>query len=72
MEKAKDSLKSLYKWGRWESNSFTLCGVRYQQKLDYSVKMDQQDFTRKLYNAEFNLPKNLNRINGKQSWTQMG
>ena len=27
--------------------------------------MDQQDFTRKLFNAEFNLPKNLNRMNGK-------
>ena len=39
--------------------------MRYLQKNDYSVKMDQQDFTRKLFNAEFNLPKNLNRMNGK-------
>ena len=27
--------------------------------------MDQQDFTRKLFNAEFNRPKNLSRMNGK-------
>ena len=34
-------------------------------KKDYSVQMDQQDFARKLYQAEFNLPKNLHKLNGK-------
>ena len=51
--------------GKWEQHSFTLCRVRYLQKSDYSVQMDQQDFTRKLYQAEFNLPKNLHKLNGK-------
>ena len=55
----------LYKWGKWQTNSFTLCGVRYLQKGDYSVMMDQQEFSRNLYNAEFNLPKKLHRLNGK-------
>ena len=54
--------------GKWDTNSFTLCGVHYLQKNDYSVKMDQQDFTRKLFHAEFDLPKNLHRMNGKPSW----
>ena len=53
----KDKLKKLYKWGKWESDSFTLCGVRYLQKKDYSIVMDQQEFTRQLSTAEFNLPK---------------
>ena len=53
--------------GKWETNSFTLCGVRYLQKSDYSVQMDQQDFTRKLHSADFHIPKNLNRMNGKTS-----
>ena len=53
----KDRLKKLYKWGKWETDTFTLCGVRYVQKKDYSVKMDQQEFTAKLTTAEMNLPK---------------
>ena len=60
-----DKLKKLYKWGTWESDSFTLCGVRYLQKKDYSIVMDQQEFTRKLSTAEFNLPKHLYKINCK-------
>ena len=55
----------MYKWGKWESDSFTLCGVHYVQKQDYSVKMDQREFTTKLSTAENNLPKNLHRLNGK-------
>ena len=62
----------LYKWGKWETNSFTLCGVRYLQKSDYSVMMDQQDFTRNLYKAEFNLPKNLHRLNGNEKLDAKG
>ena len=53
----KDKLKKLYKWGKWESDSFTLCGVRYLQKKDYAIVMDQQEFTRQLSTAEFNVPK---------------
>ena len=63
--KAKEKLKGLYKWGKWERDSFTLCGVRYLQKSDYSVQMDQQDFVRKLHQADFQVPKNLHKMNGK-------
>ena len=38
----KEKVKKLYKWGKWESGTFTLCGVRYLHEYDYSVKMDQQ------------------------------
>ena len=34
--------------------------------------MDQQDFTRKLYHAEFNLPRNLHKINGKNKLDAAG
>ena len=69
---AKAKLKGLYKWGKWESDSFTLCGVRYRQKRDYSVEMDQQEFTRKLSTTEFHLPKNLYNINGKNKIDSTG
>ena len=62
---AKGKLVGLYKWGKWQTNSFSLCGVRYLHKNDYPVVMDQQEFTRNLYKAEFNLPKNLHKLNGK-------
>ncbi len=54
---AKENLKNLYKWGKWQTTSFTLCGVRYLQKSDYSVQMDQQEFTRQLFNADFMFPR---------------
>ena len=62
----------MYKWGKWESDSFTLCGVHYVQKQDYSVKMDQREFTTKLTTAENNLPKNLPRLNGKNKLDATG
>ena len=68
----KDKLKKLYKWGQWETDTVTLCGVRYVQKNDYSVKMDQQEFTAKLTTAEMNLPKNLHKLNGKNKLDAAG
>ena len=38
--KVKENLKKLYKWGKWQVNTFTLCGVHYIQKSDYSVITD--------------------------------
>ena len=65
-------LMNLYKWGKWESGTFTLCGVRYVQKHDGSIVMDQREFTAKLSQAEFNLPKNLHKLNGKNKLDQAG
>ena len=69
---ANEKLKKLYKWGKWETDTFTLCGVRYHQKRDLSVQMDQQELTRKMTTTDFNLPKNLYRTNGKNKLDQMG
>merc|ERR1712155_267601 len=71
-KKRKRKLENLYKWGKWESDSFALCGVRYRQKQDYSVTMNQQEFTTKLSTAEHNLPKNLHRLNGKDKLDATG
>merc|ERR1712155_404034 len=71
-KKRKRKLENLYKWGKWESDSFALCGVRYRQKQDYSVTMNQQEFTTKLSTAENNLPKNLHRLNGKTTLDATG
>merc|ERR1712155_261218 len=71
-KKRKRKLENLYKWGKWESDSFALCGVRYRQKQDYSVTMNQQEFTTKLSTAEHSLPKNLHRLNGKDKLDATG
>merc|ERR1712155_198843 len=71
-KKRKRKLENLYKWGKWESDSFALCGVRYRQKQDYSVTMNQQEFTTRLSTAEHSLPKNLRRLNGKDKLDAAG
>merc|ERR1712155_465283 len=71
-KKRKRKLENLYKWGKWETDSFTLCGVHYRQKQDYSVTMNQQEFTTKLSTAEHSLPKNLYRLNGKNKLDATG
>ena len=34
-EQCLEELKALYRWGKWERDNFTLCGVRYRQYKDY-------------------------------------
>ena len=41
-------------------------------KSDYSVIMDQQEYTRNLYKAELNVPKNLHKLNGKDKLDAAG
>ena len=65
MANRKRQTEEFVQMGKWESDSVTLCGVIYLQKKDYSIVMDQQEFTRKLATAEFNLPKNLYKISRK-------
>ena len=71
-KKEKEKIENLYNWGKRESDSFTLCGVHYRQKQDYSVTMNQQEFTTKLSTAEHSLPKNLHRLNGKDKLDATG
>ena len=72
MAQGKRKPEEALQMGKWETNSFTLCGVRYLQKNDYSIQMDQQDFTRKLFSADFKIPKNLYRMNGKNKLDAAG
>ena len=58
-------VEEIVQMGKWETDSFTLCGVRYLQKKDFSVKMDQQEFIRELSTAEFNLPKICTKYTAK-------
>ena len=70
--KAKENLTKLYTWGKWQTNSFTLCGVHYLQQSDYSVILGQREFTRNLYKAEFDVPKNLHKLMGRTIWMPKG
>ena len=65
MANEQDKVKKLYKWGKWETDTCTMCGVKYTQKKDFSVTMDHQDFVSKLSTTDFNLPRNLHILNGK-------
>ena len=59
-QEAKKKLVNLYSWGKWEKRIFHLCGVRYRQYSDFSVSMDQEEYTKSLHEANFNLPPDLN------------
>ena len=52
----KDKLKRLYKWGNGNLTRLRFAASDICKKKDYSIVMDQQEFTRKLSAAEFNLP----------------
>ena len=70
----------LYSWGKWEKRIFHLCGIRYRQYKDFSVSMDQEEYTMSLNEANFRLPPDLNKqestrrldgmraINGSLQW----
>ena len=57
----KTKLVDLYTWGKWERRTFHLCGVRYRQHNDYSITIDQEDYTKSLIDAGFNLPPDLKK-----------
>ena len=58
--------------GKWETDVFTLCGVEYTQKKDFSATMEQQELVSKLSTADFNLPRNLHKLNGKNKLDAAG
>ena len=60
-QQAKTKLIDLYSWGRWERRVFHLCGVRYRQHNDFSVAMDQEEYTKSLTEANFLLPSYLQK-----------
>ena len=60
-QEAKRKLINLYSWGKWEKRIFHLCGVRYRQFKDFSISMDQEEYTMSLNEANFQLPPDLKK-----------
>ena len=60
-QNAKKKLVDLYTWGKWERRIFHLCGVRYKQHRDYSITLDQEDYTTSLIEPDFNPPSDLKK-----------
>ena len=58
----KEKLKILYQWGKWETHKFKLCGIDYEQREDYSIKMTQTSYTQSLKPTEY--PPKLKKQNG--------
>ena len=42
--KLRGQIKDMYRWGEWQKGTFTLCGVRITQRLDFGFTMDQARF----------------------------
>ena len=40
----REQIKNLYRWGNWEKGTFTMCGVKITQKLDFSFVLDQNKY----------------------------
>ena len=69
--KAKKDLIALYKWGKWEIDTFNLCGVRYRQHKDFSITMDQEEYTKQLHKQE-HVPPNFNKTSPKTKLDKEG
>ena len=67
-QQAKKKLISLYSWGKWEKRTFHLCGVRYRQYKDFSISMDQEEYTMTLNEANFQLPPDLRKQRFIEDW----
>ena len=60
-QEAKKKLVNLYSWGKWEKRISHLCEVRYRQFKDFSISMDQEEYTMSLNEANFQLPPDLKK-----------
>ena len=61
----KKDLKALYNWGKWERNTFTLCGVKYHQYKDFTIRLDQEEYVKEIANNDFELPTGLKTMPDK-------
>ena len=50
--------------GKMGKRVFHLCGVRYRQHNDFSITMDQEEYTKSLNEASFTPPSNFNKEPG--------
>ena len=46
-EKAMKELESAYRWGKWQHKEFTFAGSRIRQESDFSIYVDQNDYSEK-------------------------
>ena len=42
--KIRTSIQNMYRWGAWDKGSFTMCGVKITQKMDFSFVLDQSKY----------------------------
>jgi len=42
--KIRTDIQNMYRWGAWSKGTFTMCGVKITQKLDYSFVLDQSKY----------------------------
>ena len=67
---ARQRVLDLYTWGKWQTSRFTLCGVEFVQKQDFSIQMTQHDFTHDM--TTFDCPSHKKQAQSWQSCRQGG
>ena len=45
--KAQQLLEQSFRWGKWQDKDFVFAGCRIQQMADFSIKVDQQEYSSK-------------------------
>ena len=56
----REKLKTIDRWGAWEKGTFSMCGVRISQKLDFSFELDQAKYVHDTLNL-IDIPKGTDR-----------
>eukprot|EP00435_Cladocopium_sp_Y103_P047941 s1625_g14.t1 len=46
-DQAQEALLKEFRWGKWETEEFTFAGCRIRQAEDFSITLDQEDYTDK-------------------------
>ena len=39
----------MYRWGAWAKGTFTMCGVRITQRMDFSFALDQSKYVHDIF-----------------------
>eukprot|EP00435_Cladocopium_sp_Y103_P019899 s669_g4.t2 len=55
-EAARKALEGAFRWGKWEEESFTFAGCKITQANDFTIKIDQNEYTEKWID-EIEIPK---------------
>jgi hypothetical protein len=66
----REKIKNLYRWGNWEKGTFTMCGVKITQRLDFSFTLDQTKYVHESLTL-IDIPKGEDRLVNERELSQL-